>query len=127
MTDERLAYRGFVGHVTLVDVGFAGAYDLECHFLFHLNVKDSNDIADSDLLGGDLVVVEDYRMCESLLDLCDTGLDKTLLVLCLIVLTVLGKVAEGTCQLYLLGNFGADYGFEILDRKSTRLNSSHSH
>lgn len=49
----------------------------------------------------------------SLLDLCDTGLDKTLLVLCLIVLTVLGKVAEGTCQLYLLGNFGADYGFEI--------------
>ena len=82
-------------------------------FLFHLNVKDSNDIADSDLLGGDLVVVKDYRMCESLLDLCDTGLDKTLLVLCLIVLTVLGKVAEGTCQLYLLGNFGADYGFEI--------------
>ena len=68
---------------------------------------------DRDVLNTQLALVDDDSVLDHLLQLGDAVLDQTLGVLGLIVLAVLGQVAEGACFLQLLCNLIRTGSFQI--------------
>ena len=84
-------------------------------FLCALYVVKHYDRANADLGLVDLGFVDYLRVCDHLAQLVDPRVDLALLLLCLIVLAVLGEVAECTRGGYLLLVLLDSYVYEIVE------------
>ena len=84
-------------------------------FLVELQILYHKAAAGRNLVGRVGVAGNDNRQLDDLLKLCDAGVELALLVLRLIVLGVLGKVAEGACFLELLCDFVGAGGLEVFE------------
>ena len=86
---------GFVGDVKEVNADII--YDLVCHFLIKLNILQANRTADIDRINVNILLNNDLCILEDLVDLFNTKLDISLLILCCIILCILGQVTLLTC------------------------------
>ena len=115
VADQRLADRRLVRELVLGRVGLGRADDLELARVAGLLVLDVDDDADADLLEVDLLRVDDARPAQPLLELGDPLLEQGLLVLGVVVLGVLGDVAELPRLLDPRGDLAALDGREVVD------------
>ena len=115
--DQGDADGGGVGDLTGSGVGFVGADDVVGRLHTARFVIYGDDGADADAGLIHLTLVKDARVCDHLAKLGDAGVDLALLGLCLIVLAVLGQVAEGTGGgdlLFVLLHLDGDEVVELL-------------
>lgn len=83
--------------------------------LVELQILYNKAAAGRDLVCGIGIAGNDDRQLDDLLELCDAGVKLALLVLRLIVLGVLGKVAEGARFLELLCDFVRTGSLEVFE------------
>ena len=69
--------------------------------------------ANGDLILGLIILIDDHRMLEDILQLGNTGIQLALLILRLIILAVFGQVSEAAGNFDLLGNLVCAGGFII--------------
>ena len=96
-------------------VGLGRADDLELLRVARLLVLDVDADADADRLGVDLLLVDDRRAAQPLLELGDPLLEQGLLVLGVVVLGVLRDVAELARLLDPLGDLATLDGGQVLE------------
>ena len=112
--DQSVTDRGLVGNLALEAVRLCGSDDVEVEVLIVILVMDLDVAADVDLVCVSLVLIDDLCVLQDVLDLLDTGLDITLLVLRRVVLGVLGEVALLAGLTDLLGNFLSLIDLEVV-------------
>src|SRR3954451_10618979 len=111
---ERLADRRLVGELARLDVGLRRADDRVGRRLALL-VLDVDRRADPDHVVGQLGGVDDLRRVQPLLELRDPRLEHRLLVLGVVVLGVLGDVAELARLLDALGDLATLRRLQLLE------------
>ena len=102
---------------SFISLGFASAEPTILYFdrLVGLLVLDVHGRADRHDVGRDVALVDDGRRAQLVLEVGDLLLEHRLLVLRVVVLGVLGDVAEGARLLDPLRDFLAPVGREVLD------------
>src|SRR5581483_5448676 len=113
VADEGLPDRRFVRELALRGVRLRRAHDLELLRVAGLLVLDMDPDADADGLGVELLLVDDGRAADALLELRDALLEQGLLVLGVVVLGVLHDVAELARLLDARGNLAALGGRQV--------------
>ena len=110
-TDQCFTYRRLIGDLSLKAVSLCGTYDLQLHIFLKFIIMNLNLAAYADSVKIDFVLYYNLSVLEDLLDLLDTYLDISLLILCCIVLCVLRKVSllsglfDLSCYFFSLNNF----------------------
>ena len=110
-TDQCFTYRRLIGDLSLKAVSLCGTYDLQLHIFLKFIIMNLNLAAYADSVKIDFVLYYNLSVLEDLLDLLDTCLDISLLILCCIVLCVLRKVSllsslfDLSCYFFSLNNF----------------------
>src|SRR5581483_686614 len=94
VADDRLADGRLIGELVLGWIRLRGADDVVLDGLLGAPVAQLHLGADRDDILGDVLLVDDLRVSEALLEHCDPVLEQSLLVLRVVVLCVLGDVAE---------------------------------
>src|SRR5207248_8484421 len=105
--DQRLADRRLVGQAVLGGIGLGRSDDRVLDGLAGLLVLDVDDRADAHLVGAQLLGVDHRGGAQLVRELRDLGLEHGLLVLGVVVLRVLGDVAELARLLDALGDLAA--------------------
>ena len=116
VASERAADRRVVGNTSFAGVGLLRADYLVGLLIFVLNVAHLDDAAEGDGVFRRVMVdiIDDFRVIDENLDLCDPGIQLSLLGLCLVVLTVFREVAEAAGFLDLLRDFLFPDGLQII-------------
>src|SRR5215213_2990593 len=115
VTDQRFADRRLVRELRLRGIGLGRADDLELLRIAGLLVLDVNLDADANRVRVELLLVDDGRATNALLELGDPTLEQRLLVLGVVVLGVLHDVAELPRLLDARGNLPALHGGQICE------------
>ena len=112
---QSAAYGRVIGDAACLGVSLLRTYDLIDFLKVLLNIKNSYLAAQSNGTLGNILFIcfNDFRIFNEFLDLSDLGIELTLLVLGLVVLTVLRQVTEASCFLDLLCYFLSLNGFQI--------------
>src|SRR5579884_208654 len=112
---DRLADGRLVGELVLGGIGLRGADDVVLERLVRLHVAQADARADRDGVLGDLLLRDHPCGQEPLLELRDLVLEHRLLVLRVVVLRVLGDVAELTGDADALGDLAALLAAQVVD------------
>src|SRR6476659_590835 len=122
VAEQRFADRRLVGELVFGWVGLGGADDLEFLRVAGLLVFDVDDRAEADLVSIDILLVDHGGAAQPLFELGDSSLEQRLFVLGVVVLGVLGDIAELARLLDPFRNltpFGGrqelDFIFELLE------------
>src|SRR5712692_4638715 len=115
LAQDRLADGRLVRELALRRVRLRRADDVVLNGLVRVHVLQLHVRADRDDVLGDLLLVDHARVEEALLELGDPVLEHRLLVLGVVVLRVLGDVAELARLLDALGNLATLLGREVVD------------
>ena len=114
VADQCGTYGRFVRDFELLGIGLGRSNDGVEQFLIELLIVKLYGAADGDGALNDVHIVDDLCVFEHCLEFNDTSLKLGLLVLCLIILGVFGKVTEATCDLDLFGDLVTGDRFEVL-------------
>ena len=117
VTDQALADRRVVGDSALAGIGLLRADDFILIFKLIVQVPDSHKAAKRNRIFREIVihVVHDFGMFDQVLILGNTGIQLALLGFCLVVLAVLGQVAEASGFLDLFGDFLFTDGLHVVE------------
>src|SRR5207245_5566333 len=112
---DRLADRRLVRELVRRGIGLGRADDAVLDGLVRVHVLQADLRADGDLAGLDLLLRDDARGLQPLLENRDPGLEMGLLVLRVVVLRVLGDIPELACDADPLRDFAALVVREVVD------------
>src|SRR5918994_2384342 len=115
LAEDRLADRRLVRELLLRRVGLPRADDVVLDRFLGGDVPKADVRADADDVFRDLLLVDHARRQEPLLELGDPVLEHRLLVLRVVVLGVLGDVAELTSDADAIGDLAPSLGREVRD------------
>ena len=113
LAQQGLAEGGVLRDPAVHGVGLLGAHDLIGQGLVKLQVFHHHVVAHVDDVPGGLLLLDDGVVGQNLVQLCDAGVELTLLVLCLVILAVFRQVAEGAGLLDEFRHFLFPDGFQV--------------
>ena len=109
------ADRRFIGDLAVFGICFGRADDLEFFVLIEFLVMENDIRAYADLIVFECISADDLSISDSHFYLSDLSFEDTLFIFSFIVLSVFGKVSEGTCFFQFFSYFGSADGNEIFE------------
>ena len=109
------ADRRFIGDLAVFGICFGRADDLEFFVLIEFLVMENDIRAYADLIVFECISADDLSISDSQFYLSDLSFEDTLFIFSFIVLSVFGKVSEGTCFFQFFSYFGSADGNEVFE------------
>ena len=114
LAHQGLAYRRLIGDKTLQRIGLGDSHDLVIKGLFGLEILDGYCKTQVDLVDVEFFFGNYAGITDLIIELFDLSFQLSLLFFCSIILCILGKVSERPCDLEVLCNLAAPYGYQIV-------------
>ena len=120
MSVQSFSERRVVRNSALARICFLRADDRESILIFKFNIKNFYNAAESNSIFRRIYFnsIHDFHIFNQILDLCDFGIQFSLLRFCFIILRVLGKVTKASRFLDLFRDFLLTNGFLIQEKET---------